>query len=290
MGTALKYPVYNIGAWGANWLDDNGTKWFVEASDIRDGRVPKMHVQERPNGPGAWRARSYLSGHTFTVSGYGVATSLAQRELARDTLLGLFVDGGRQLLTYDSGAWVRTLMVELNGQPRFAVRRNKVSFGWQLPLLAAEGRWLDPVVQTTPAASVASLSTDGLDWGSGGLDWASGGLDWGVSGAQSNVTVINSGNYPVWPVFTVTGPVQQPTLTQPDTGRQLLYSGNLLAGQTLVIDTSPDSRSVKLDGVDRFGFMLSAQWTPVPPRSTLTWQYGGVGTGQASASWQNAYV
>jgi hypothetical protein len=290
MGSALKYPVYNIGTWGANWLDDNGTEWYVEASDIRDGRAPKTHVQERPTGTGAWRSQSYLSSHSFTVSGYGKAANLTQREAARDTLLGLFVNGGRQLLSYDSGTWVRTLLVELNGKPGFAVRRNKTGFNWQLPLLAAEGRWLDATVRTTPAASVASLSTDGLDWGSGGLDWSSGGLDWGISGAQSSVTVTNSGNVPVWPVYTITGPVTQPSLTDPVTGRQLLYSGTLLTGQTLTIDTSPDTRSVKLDGIDRFGFMLSAQWMAVPPKSSLSLQFGGLGTGQAWGTWQDAYM
>lgn len=290
MGTPLAYPVYNIGAWGANWQDDNGTRWYVEGSEIRDGRDPKTHVQERPTGRGAWRSRSYLSSHAFTVAGYGRADSLVQRELARDTLHGLFVDGGQQLLTYDTGAWVRSMLVELNGKPKFAVRRNKTSFGWQLPLLAASGQMLDITPKVTPAVQVGSLATDGLDWGSGGLDWGSGGLDWGLSGVQGSMTLTNNGNLPVWPVFTISGPVLQPSLTEPTTGRQLLYSGTVAAGQTLVIDTSPDSRSVKLDGVDRFGFLLSAQWMPIPPRSQITLQFGGSGVGTAVGSWQDAYV
>ena len=290
MGSALKFPTYNIGTWGANWVDDNGTEWYVESSDIRDGLAPKTHVSERPTGPGAWRARSYLSSKPFTVAGYGRAPDWARREIARDTLHGLFTDGGQQVLLYNSGIWTRAMRVELNGPPRFGVKRNRTGFSWQLPLLIAEGAMFDPNTQTTPPASVASLSTDGLDWGSGGLDWSTGGLDWGVSGAQSNVTVFNSGNLPVWPVFAIVGPVLQPSLTDPSSGRQLMYSGQVAAGQTLTIDTSPQSRSVKLDGVDRFGFMVSAQWMSVPPSSSLTWQFGGSGTGTATASWQNAYV
>lgn len=290
MGTALKYPTYNIGEWGANWQDDNGAIWYVETSDIRDGLAPKTHVDERTSGHGAWRARSYLSSKAFVVAGYGRAPDLPGRELARDTLLGLFIDGEQQMLTYDSGASVRTLEVELNGTPRFAVRRNKTGFGWQLPLLCAKGYWESVDTKNTAPVQVSSAPTDGLDWGSGGLDWGSGGLDWGTSGVQGTITIDNAGNLPAWPVFTFAGPVLQPSLTDPLTGRQLLYSGQVLAGQTLVIDTSPDTRSVTLDGVDRFGYMLSAQWMSVPPRSSLVLQFGGSGLGTVVGSLKDAYV
>lgn len=299
MGDWLEYPRYTIGDWNGNYLDDNQISWYVESSDIRDGRAPKTHYQERPTGMGAWRARSYLSGHAFTVSGYGSTPTLQTRELARDQLLGLFVNGGQQLLAYDSGAWVRTLMVELNGQPRFAVRRNRTNFNWQLPLFAADGRMLSADAKNTPAVQSSSLSTDGLDWETGGgLDWVEAGLggnglDWGTSGTQGILYMSNDGNVETWPTFVIVGPMIQPTLTDPATGRQLMYSGTVAAGQTLVIDTSPYTRSVKLDGVDRFGFMLSAQWMAIPPQSeggSLTLQFGGSGTGTAQGTWQDAYV
>lgn len=295
MGSRLKYPTYNIGSWGGNWLDDNGVEWYVEGSEIRDGRSPKTHTQERPAGAGAWRSRSYLSGHTFTVAGWGRASGLAAREAARDGFLGLFVDGEQQLLTYDSGAWVRTMRVELNGQPRWAVRRNKSSFNFQLPLLATDGRMLSAVPKTTSPVQVNSLPTDGLDWVTGGgLDWSTGGgLNWGTSNAGGVLQLNNDGNVETWPVFTIVGPVVQPSLTEPATGRQLYYSGTLLAGQTLTIDTSPFTRSVMLDGTDRFGFMLSAQWMSVPPKKSggqLLLQYGGSGTGTALATWYDAYI
>lgn len=296
MGSRLKYPTYNIGTWGGNWLDDAGVEWYVEGSDIRDGRTPKTHIQERPTGPGAWRSRSYLSGHSFTVSGYGRSGSLEARELARDGFLGLFVDGGQQLLTYDSGAWVRTMMVELSGQPKWAVRRNKTSFNFQLPLFAADGRMLSATIKSTPAVQSSAAATDGLDWETGGgLDWVEtglggNGLDWGASGVGGSLVLTNDGNVETWPVFTFAGPIAQPSLTDPATGRQLLYSGTLAVGQTLIIDTSPFARSVKLDGVDRFGFMLSAQWMAIPRRGSLTLQFGGSGIGTVTGTWQDAYI
>lgn len=292
MGSRLKYPTYNIGSWGANWLDDRGVEWYVEGSDIRDGRVPKTHYQERPAGGGAWRSRSYMSGHTFTVSGYGKAPGPDTRELSRDGFMGLFVDGGQKLLTYDSGVWVRTMLVELNGQPRWAVRRNKTGFNFQLPLFSADGRMLSSTVKNTPAIQSSAAATDGLDWETGGgLDWSTGGgLNWGTSGAGGTMSLANDGNVETWPLFTLVGPIAQPSLTDPTTGRQLLYSGTLGAGQTLLIDTSPFTRSVKLDGIDRFGFMLSAQWMSVPPGGSLTLQFGGSGIGTAMATWQDAYI
>lgn len=288
MGSRLKYPTYNIGTWGGNWLDDVSTEWYVESSDIRDGPGTKTHYEERANGPGAWWARSYPSGKAVTVSGYGRAGTLEGREAARDTLLGLFVDGALQTLTYDSGAWVRWMRVGLNGPVRFAVRRNKTSFNWQLPLFNPDGVMYGSA-RTTPAVQSSALSTDGLDWGSGGLDWGGGGLDWGTSGAGGSLSLDNAGNVNTWPVFTFAGPVISPSLTDPVSGRQLFYSGNIIAGQQLVIDTSPQNRSAMLDGVDRFGFLTSAQWMPVPPRGNLTLQFGGSGTGTAQATWYDAF-
>jgi hypothetical protein len=289
----LKYPHYTIDGWNANALDDFGAEWYVESSDIRDGVAPKTHYEERPTGPGAWWSRSYQSGKPIVVSGYGRAADLAGRERARLQLLGLFVDGGLHTLTYDSGDSVRTAKVGLNGTPRFAVRRNKTSFGWQLPLFNPDGVMYGATPRTTAAVQSSSLATDGLDWETGGgLDWDEGGqgLDWGTSGSGGFLSLDNAGNVEAWPVFTLAGPLIQPVLTDPVTGRQLYYSGALSVGQTLVIDTSPQNRSVKLDGVDRFGFMLSAQWMSIPPGGQLLLQFGGSGVGTAMATWQEVYT
>lgn len=294
MSTTLAFPDYSIGDWGSNRLDDEGRYWWVTDSNIRDGLAPKIHVTERSAGHGAYRARSHMSARPVTIEGFCKGTDRISREDARDLLLSIFVDGGQQLLTFDNGVSVRTLVVELAGTPKIAVSRNHTSFRWQLPMIAADGRMLDSGVQLAGPITVGGASTDGLDWtggGSAGLDWATGGgLDWGASGASGVFTLTNLGTFETYPIFTVVGPVTDPTFTDPASGKVIAYSGTVGSGQTLVIDTSPFNRTVKLNGTDRFSSMVSAQWFVIPPKSSLAIQFGGAGGGQGSATWQYAYA
>lgn len=299
MATRLSYPTYQIGAWTGGFRDDAGVSWWVETSDIEDGLDPKTHITERANGAGAFRAKAYMSGKSFTISGLCEAFDRASRDAARSQLMGLFDDGGQALLTYNNGASTRTLLVELNGKPRFTPLATPLS-PWQLPLYAADGRFLDAVVQTAGPVSVGGASTDGLDWlalgGIGtGLDWLAvggvgTGLDWGTSGNGGVLTLANAGNAEAWPVFTVVGPLTAPSFTDPASGRTIAYSGVVGSGQTLTIDTSPFTRSVKLDGVDRSSLLTSAQWFSIPPGGSVTVQCGGSGGGTFAASWQNATI
>lgn len=79
----------------------------------------------------------------------------------------------------------------------------------------------------------------------------------------------NAGGAAVWPVLLVDGPSTGPVITDLDTGRRLEFdpSFQLLAGQQLVIDT--DSRSVLLGGVTRRNRLLTAEWFPIPAKSSV---------------------
>lgn len=294
MPTALAVPGYTIGSWGSNQIDDAGRYWWVTGSNVRDGLAPKTHITERAAGHGAYRSRSFMSARPITLEGFCRGQDRISRSEARDLLLSIFVDGGQQQFTFDDGVQVRTCMVELAGAPRVDVSRNQTSFAWQLSMVAADGRMLDTEVQIAGPITVGGASTDGLDWtggGSNGLDWATGGgLDWGASGASGVFTLTNLGTFETYPVFTVVGPVTAPSFTDPASGRVLAYSGTVESGQTLVIDTSPFSRTVKLNGTDRFSLMTSAQWFAIPPGGTLAIQFGGAGGGTGSATWQYAYA
>lgn len=295
MPTLLAYPSYQINSWGSNYLDDAGRRWYVTGCNIQDGLNPKTHITERSLGHGAYRAQSFLSGRPVTMTGKCIGLDRITREDARDLLLGLFVDGGQQLFTYHNGVRARTLLVELNDTPRVALDANQRTFTWQLSLFAADGRMLDVDALTAGPATVGGVSSDGLDWATGGgLDWlapagAGTGLDWGVSGVSGVLVLTNTGNVETYPVFTVLGPVTAPSFTDVSTGRQILWSDTVAAGQTLVIDTSPDNRSAKLNGVDRFSSLVFAQWFVVPAKGVpLTVQFGGSGGGSGSATWRNA--
>ncbi|WP_328448994.1 phage distal tail protein [Amycolatopsis sp. NBC_00438] len=290
MPTSVILPVYSIGSWSANVDDDYGCRWVVTAQTLHGGAGRKVHTTERPFGMGAYRARSYLAARSDTLQGWCQAPDFAGAVAARDRLLGLFPDGAELALVKADGISTRQLLVELDSAAvRLEGWADAQGFDWQLPLYAADPRWLDSSVQTAGPFTVIGTATDGLDWGSGGLDWANGGLDWGSSGNGGVLSLSNPGTAPSWPVFTVTGPLTNPTFTNPATGDVIAYTGTVDTGQTLVIDTSPFTRSVALNGVDRFGFLASAQWIEIPPGGQVTVQFSGTGAGTVTATWQHAY-
>lgn len=290
MPTSVILPVYSIGGWSANVDDDFGCRWVVTAQTFNSGSGRKLHVSERPFGMGAYRARSYSAARSDTMQGWCQAPDFAGSAAARDRLLGVFPDGAQLALVKSDGLSTRQLLVELNADaPKIDGWADAQGFDWQLPLYAADPRWLDTAVQTAGPFTVGGPATDGLDWGSGGLDWANCGLDWGSSGNSGVLSLSNLGTAPTWPVFTVVGPLTNPTFTNPATGDVIAYTGTVQAGQTLVIDTSPFTRSVTLNGVDRFGFLASAQWIEIPPGGQVTVQFSGTGAGTVTATWQYAY-
>lgn len=296
MPTSVILPTYTIGSWATNVDDDYGCRWVVTAQTLQSSAGRKTHTTERPFGMGAYRARSYLGARSDTLQGWCQAPDFAGAAAARDRLLGTFPDGAQLTLVKSDGISTRQLTVELDSDAiKIAGWSDAQGFDWQLPLYAVDPRWLDTTVQTAGPVTVGGASTDGLDFTAGspgGLDYTAGspgGLDWGSSGGGGVLALSNPGTAPTWPVFTVTGPLTNPTFTNPATGDTIAYTGLVDVGQTLVIDTSPFSRSVALNGVDRFGFLASAQWIEIPPAGQVTVQFSGTGAGSVTATWQYAY-
>lgn len=302
MPTQVILPTYSIGSWSANVDDDFGCRWVVApggASIATDGVGRKTHTTERPFGPGAYRSRSYPSARTGVLQGWmDAGGDRVARVAARDRLMSLFADGGQAVLVVDDGISPRQLTVELDSAiPRCDVWQDGAGFDWQLPLYAADPRFLS-TVERSATATLTATSADGLDWASGspgGLDWTgggTGGLDWGVSGTGNNVlTLDNPGSATTWPLLTITTPsgLQNPTFVDPLTGGVLAYTGSITAGQTLRIDNSPFAVSpVTLDGIDRTGALGSARWISIPAGGSKAVQFTGIGVGTVVATWRNA--
>ncbi|MEV4604800.1 hypothetical protein AB0K15_46555 [Amycolatopsis sp. NPDC049253] len=294
MPTQVILPVYTIGSWSANADDDFGCRWVIEpdgASFITDGLGRKTHNSERPFGSGAYRSRSYPAARSGALQGWCDAGTREARVAARKRLMSVFPDGGQALLVVDDGIDPQQITVELDaGVPRCAVWADGAGFGWQLPLYAADGRLLS-TTERSARATLATGSTDGLDWANGGLDWANGGLDWGSSGSNNVLALANSGTATTWPLLTVTTPssLQNPAWTDPVTGGVLAYTGTIVAGQTLRIDCSPFTTSpVTLDGIDRTGALGAAKFISLPPGSSRAIQFTGVGAGTTVATWRDA--
>lgn len=113
----------------------------------------------------------------------------------------------------------------------------------------------------------------------------------GVSGAA---TCTNVGAIGAWPVITITGPCTNPTIVNSTTGLGLYLTYSLAAGDTLVIDTNPRRRSVKLNGAtNRFSavnWALSSWWGLVPGANVIQTGYQSYSNpASVSLSWKDAW-
>lgn len=105
-------------------------------------------------------------------------------------------------------------------------------------------------------------------------------------------TAQNTGSMPTWPVITFTGPCSFPGLTYVNTPVTIGYNGSLRAGDSLVINTRPWVRTIKLNGKSVAGLLTGDPMVGLQlmPGSTLMHYTGQDFTGTATCivQWRNA--
>ena len=105
----------------------------------------------------------------------------------------------------------------------------------------------------------------GLPASNGGTSWpVVWPLSWGSAGAGGLLTCTNAGTFEARPVLTITGPIDNPTITNLTTGMSFTLAITLAPGDTLTIDMK--ARTVILNGTaSRRGNATVAQWWSIIP-------------------------
>ncbi|MFD7584191.1 hypothetical protein ACFV84_01960 [Kitasatospora sp. NPDC059811] len=86
----------------------------------------------------------------------------------------------------------------------------------------------------------------------------------GVLFAAQPAELAVAGNTPTWPIFTITGPVTNPSILNRRTGERLTVQLAVPTSEVLVVDTG--ARSVTLNGASRYGALSSdSTWFPLRP-------------------------
>ncbi|MEV7907618.1 phage distal tail protein [Streptomyces anulatus] len=151
----------------------------------------------------------------------------------------------------------------------------------------------DPVLlELTPRTVTIIPGTSG----SGGLTYPlTYPLDYGTAGAPANATCRNYGNEPTSPVLVFTGPLTTPRVINTTLGYSLEFGLDLLAGQTLTIDT--DAGTVLLNGTTDRLYTRSNLSVPVeyfeldPGDNNLQLLAAAFGPGaQLQVTWKSAYL
>lgn len=83
--------------------------------------------------------------------------------------------------------------------------------------------------------------------------------------------VNNPGSADAWPVWEIDGPATNPKVENLLTGKKIQLTLTLLTGETLVIDTRPGVKTIKVGGMNKFSTASadSSLWPLVPGTQTI---------------------
>ena len=140
----------------------------------------------------------------------------------------------------------------------------------------------DEIFGKSATIALATPVSGGVIWDADGAVWDSDGLTWEAGGGGAVELTVDTLD-PVMPVWEVPGPAYNPTLTNLTTGEAIIYSGNVLAGQKLIVSLQDDLAT--LDGTnvlqnvsgsaitlkDGKNAIIYAADNDTAPASTLKW-------------------
>lgn len=300
VGVAL--PVkWTMPFWGLSFnygvADSTGCMWLADAEKGWSGGPPPRPLRvNKPYSQGVFRSPDFYGARVITLAGNVWAPDSASRRNAEHKLAAAFSDPGAlyelhcieetgELLAY----------CELDGAVTIQ-QLGLYDFAWSIQLAAPDPRKYSAAANSS--TTNLPMTTGGLDWVTGGgLNWVTGGgLNWGTVTSNGSVIMTNNGTADTWPTYTVAAGANAlvtPGITITVSGNTLFYNNTLAAGDTLVITTNPNSRSVILNGQsDRRASLTIAQWASIPANSTVSATFSSAvysSTATLTASWANAY-
>lgn len=181
-------------------------------------------------------------------------------------------------VTQPSGVWrERTLRLDDDGDADWLLTPGLV--GWQhygIYLVAEDPFWYGPEI-TSPLWKAADPQ-DFIDAEDLAPPFHPGSV---TTVATAQLT--NPGDESAWPTWTAVGPVDGVSISLD--GHEVSY-GELLEGQTLVINTDPRVQTAWLNGVDVTGDLDSYDFAPIPAGETVDVAIEMVGAGTLQASYR----
>lgn len=247
-----------------NTIDTDGTVWTI--TDI-DGwwRLPDATVPTVPRSKvddGSYEEDGRYEARALVLTGSFLPTSPDNIPLARARLAQAFnsVRGPVQLVVNEDPP--RYLTVRLNGKTAITTIQPSGLSAFSVELQAADPVKYSFDQQTSSVGAGARL---------GGWTYPrTGGRFYATPVFPNQIVITNSGNYPAYPLITITGPATDPRIELIETGDFLDFSITLDEGQFLQID--PRDKSVLYNGaVSRRGALsLDSTWPVIPPG---TWHF-----------------
>jgi hypothetical protein len=248
-----------LGSLQLSVVDDAGVTWLP--TDVRGWSSPGVRAElaARQADHGAWASPGYLNARPISIEGLIAAPSTAARDAAIEQLYAAVSLTDTVLVVEETIP--KQVTVRRSGEV-LVERVNPYSVTYSAAVTAADPRRYSTILQSqsTPLPSTTGGLTVPLTVP----------LSISTTVVAGSITLVNEGNIATRPVFTVEGPVTNPTITvqYPDgTVRALLYGSTLEVGDELVIDT--DLHSAVLNGTTSRRLYLSGQWPEIPPGTAV---------------------
>ncbi len=218
--------------------DELGREWGVRAGSDAGWvapPAPRTVREDRPHSHGSFRGVAFRDYRQFTLGGFVACPDAVTRERTELELSALCSDPGRLYQFRRRGAsFDQTAMVELDEAPKIEMV-TLYRLDWQFTFAAPDPRKHDFSWQQ-PVSTLPSDSTGGADFSASGLDFSGSGIDWGTGAAPAPARVGNYGSAPAYPVFTLTGPLDQPVVTAVGSGSSIYYGGSVSSNETVTIN------------------------------------------------------
>lgn len=283
MNTTLVLPVFTVDGWSGNTVDDDGVEWWVtKENGWSSGPDVRLTLADRPQRDGGFDAASFRSVRVITLEGLAIAPDQDTRERAKDRIGSVLADGSALAeLTVQERTATRRAMVRLSSGTKI-VDKGPYSFEFSLQVTAP-----DPVRQGVEEHTVSC----GLPRPGPGVTFPLAfPLRFGDP-VNGSLSLTNAGTAPAWPLWTVTGPCNQPVIRNDSTGQRLAFGLRLLDGDTLKIDVA--ARTVILGGASRRSALLPrSAWFRLPPGSTAVSfdALDSTESGTLTATWRDSWI
>lgn len=258
-GASLGGRRVDLGSISLGMTDAAGVAWHLREIEGWSGSEVRAEYSAREADHGAWNSPVYLSQRPITLSGLIEAPNLNALDSAVEQLLAACAVTDTTLIVYETTP--KQAVVRRSGKPLVRLITDRVA---EYSLLVTAG---DPRRYST----TLQLQSTALPSTTGGLSVPlSVPLTISTTTVAGSITLVNEGTFATRPVFTLTGPVTNPTITVQYPGgavKALLYSSSIDAGDDLVIDT--DTHSVVLNDAVSRRLYLSGQWPEIPPGTAV---------------------
>jgi hypothetical protein len=245
-------PVYSLGPWSANVVDEHGVEWIVEDEQGWSSTPPvRPTSEEKTASDGAWSGPGFYGARVINLSGRAKAPDRFSMLAAKDRIKASINPRNTATLTVAEEHLTRYATVRLSDQIDLADQTAHI-FSFSLTITASDPRRYG-IESMTGAASLPVGLADGRTYAKT-YDFA-----YGIVAPTyvGSVWLDNAGDYDLTPaMITFTGPVLDPRVEHVQSGRFLQFALTVQWGETLVVNLL--QQTVMLNGSTNRAYTITA--------------------------------